>query len=76
MPSSSVSDTRLNKLSIISTFGDCVRTAARYREIKGHCLELTTYNLKQNMTSKVKVDKRIYHSMKWQKCGASINKKA
>lgn len=49
IPSSSVSDTGLNKLSIISTLGDCVLTDALYREINGHCLELTTYraNIRQ-----------------------------
>ncbi len=42
MPSSSVSDTRLNIESIISTFGDCVRTVSLYFEINGHRLELST----------------------------------
>lgn len=42
IPLSSVSETGLNKESIISTLGLCVRTDARYREIKGHSLELTT----------------------------------
>lgn len=38
----SLSDTGLKRESIISTFGDCERTEALYREISGQHLELTT----------------------------------
>lgn len=47
IPSSLVSDTFLYRESIISTFGDCVRTHALYFEIRGHCLELTTWEFQQ-----------------------------
>jgi hypothetical protein len=43
MPSSFPSSSGLNRESIISTFGDWVRTDALYRDINGQHLDPTTY---------------------------------
>jgi hypothetical protein len=44
MPSSFISSSGLNRESIISTFGDWVRTDALYRDISGQYLEPTTWH--------------------------------
>lgn len=58
IPSSSPFGNGLYKESIISTFGDCVRTDALYLETKGQHLEPTTWKF-QNISSKVNQAKKF-----------------